>query len=442
MASFLANRSIRSRILRLPPELRSTTLQSRPFSNTPSRKLTLVDIAVAGPNAIIDGIHSLGIPWYATLPLTAALVRGTLVYYLSAVPARKKEQVQALLLPLVSAKIDKAIARTRIHMNSKRPGWDRGSIGAISQVWMRFYAARKAWDSIGKHYGAPRWSARSSLNFGMLIAFTEAIRLKCGAREGLLPLLISPFQWTAEKLNPETFPPPPSAPKKDPAELYAERLEAMRQEDEMDTIASTQSSAGGTARASEILNGQDSGAAAQIGPSDSLTSSNVLEPTSAYFDPSMTTEGLAWFTNLTLPDSTIVFPTALGISLLASIAMRPTVKNRASPSTPSAVGKKPEPQSDETGSSASKPDTTTDAILTVSTFWQRMTFAQRFGVFFSGAFALVAMKLPVAILLYFIPTVVIGFLQSRWLSIKYPIPQPIKGCARPLRMKQRKEWHN
>ena len=66
------------------------------------------------------------------------------------------------------------------------------------------------------------------VNFGTLIAFTESIRLKCGRQEGLLSVLLSPFEWAARKVAPQYFPPKPDDPLQavDSAEALATRLQA------------------------------------------------------------------------------------------------------------------------------------------------------------------------------------------------------------------------
>lgn len=61
-------------------------------------------------------------------------------------------------------------------------------------------------------------------------------------------------------------------------------------------------------------------------------------------------------------------------------------------------------------------------------------------MFVSAIFFVGAMKMPVAILLYFIPSIAIGWLQSRWLDFKYPLPQHIQKCSRPMRFKAKRQW--
>lgn len=436
MASLLTHRVIRTSILKLPSELRSTALHHRPFSSTPSRKLTLLDIAIAGPNAVLDGIHSLGVPWYATLPLTAALVRGTFVYYVAILPARKQAQTRAYLLPLTNAKVQ-TIMGTKFfgEIEEMREATTPKLARAIEYSSMRFRATRMAVAETCKPYGAGMWSPRSLINFGMLVAFTEAIRLKCAAKEGLLPLLLSPFQWLAQKLDPERFPNPVEPESKGAAESMRGRVGPASSQSVEPAPEIPAQFVPNASRAGEIINGQE------LPPIQPGTTSK-LEPlsgldTTAHFDSSMMTEGLGWFTDLTLPDSSFMFPALLATTMLASVILRPSVGNAT---LLSKTSKPPQATSEDAEPTHTPPDALKRTIDTLSARWQTMPLSQRFGVWISGLFFLGALKMPVAILLYFIPSVGLGWFQSRWLDIKYPLPQPIEKCARPMRLKVRRQW--
>lgn len=319
---------MRSSVLRLPPELRSVTLQSRAFSSTPSRKSPLLDLTLAGPSAIINGIHNLGIPWYATLPLTAVLVRGIIVYYLASLPARKKAQTKALLFPLITAKADSLMAgkyHEEVRDMRELPGPQMAR--NLTYNWIQLKAKFAAMEEIGKPFKAPVFTGRSLINFGVLISFTEVIRLKCGSREGLLPLILRPFEWIAQTLDPQNVPKAVEPEVKDSAAVLAERTEAVRNQQE--AVINTQiQPAPGYSRASEILNGQSDEAAFQSGSTADLSPLSSMD-VSSYIDSSLRTEGLAWFTNLTVPDSTLLFPAALSATMLITVILRPTVGKRS-----------------------------------------------------------------------------------------------------------------
>lgn len=442
MASLLGHRALCSSLLKLPPEVRSAAIQHRAFSSTPSRQLTLADAAIAGPNALLDGIHSLGIPWYAALPLTAVLVRGTFVYYFASLPGRKQDRTRALLHPLINAGTDahlastyaKEIADTQENTTSK-------GARAANMMFTHWQARSRATDEIGKPFGAPQWTSASFVNFGVLIAFTEAIRLKCGVKEGLLSIMLWPFEKVAQIVDPERFPKPPETDAKvtDPAELLAERIQAARDSQEAAATGVTHSTMD-TSRARDILNGQTPDSAVHSAMPGSLPPSNDAGAVGYYYDSSLTTEGLAWFHDLTIPDPTLCFPALLFTTLLATIILRPTLGKPSTPSKRLNGKKSTQDKSEDPEMIFTTPPKTWNPLSAVSKFYDQMPWSQRLGVWLSCLFYFGAMNMPVGILLYFIPSIALGWLQTRWLDIKYPLPQPVQKCARPMRLKARRQW--
>ncbi|KAK4541217.1 hypothetical protein LTR36_008133 [Oleoguttula mirabilis] len=405
----LASRAARASLFHLPPPLRVATYhQSRAFSASAPRNFTLVDIAVAGPSALVDSLHNTGLPWYATLPTAAVLVRGVLVYYLSALPARRAARVQANLVPLASArtlhKLNDANAQARLQ---KLPPSLRPLSRMIRGYWFRSLELHK----LGKLFGAPRFHPRGILNFGMLIAFTEAIRIKCGSREGLLPLVLSPFEWVAMQTMPGQF---PTVAPPEPSGLGEEQLQA----------ATTVSEDGMT--------------------SIDLSQLRVAQPGhahSAHLDPTLTDEGLFWCLDLTAPDPTFLLPTLLSLTMAANIIFRPTA-GKPKASSPAAATPRALTTSEEQIASpeARKILQAPPAQGILSRYIGPMNFGQRIGLCISIVFFFAALKMPAAILLYFIPSMIMGGLQRMWLDRKVPITPPIQPCRRPLRFKVRKEW--
>lgn len=429
MASFASQRALRASILRLPPDLRSPAFQHRAFSSSPSRSNALLDLAVSGPSAVLNGIHALGIPWYATIPLTAVLVRGAFVHYFSGVPQRKKAQKRALLMPLITARRHVLVASrfagetADLQRNNTWEGALRMHL-LLVQVRAHFAALRE----VGKSFGAPFLSARSFVNFSMLIAFAEAIRLKCGHQEGLLSLLLTPFEKVLYYLDPQSF------PKKDPAGTLAATQSQTGSNAGMEAVADT-------SRAAEILDGGGYNTAMQSNTTLHAPSPmDSIDTASTYFDPTLTTEGLSWCTDLTLRDPTLFLPATLTITMILVNILRPTVGNPSQlinrarqHQTPDA---RPEhSQRDQT--LPKRPKTSTEALLGD---WPRMTILQRMGIFISFLFGYAALQLPAGILLYLIPSIATGWLQSRWLDSKYPLAQPIEKCARPMRLKAKRQW--
>lgn len=434
MASPAIQGRLRSSLLRSPSFCRAALLQSRPFSSTPSRKLSFIDVAVAGPNAVLSGIHSLGVPWWAAIPLSAVFARGVLGYYVGSKPDRKVTMTRTYLSPLINAKAD--LIRNTTYIDELRAAQESraGRLGkSLQAMIVEFKVSRLAVDQIAKPYGAPNITGRRLFNFVILIAFSETIRMKSGCREGLLSLVLRPFEWVGGFFSPESFPKPAESAAKDPAEILAEKLAAQQQAAE-----AQQSAQGVTSRASEILSGQDVSGITQTSAAQIESLSNGAGP---YFDPSMLTEGMAWFQNLGLPDSTGALPSLLGLTMLSAAILRPSTAHAASAKKATKdEDVSADPDTDENATSHAQFHKNETRISRFEKAF-KMDFRKRFGVWISLLFAFAAMNMPAAILLYFIPSAAIGWLQNRWLDIKYPLPQPIQKCKRPMRLKSQRDWY-
>ncbi|KAK3639128.1 hypothetical protein LTR56_012677 [Elasticomyces elasticus] len=425
----------RASLLRLPPHLRASAYRhtlARPFSATQTRKTTLIDAAVAGPTLLLNSLHSLGLPWYAVLPGAAVLVRGVLVYYFAALPAQKAAQVRSNLIPLASAN---SLFQQQSHIEFREK---------LTAIWMkRFHFAFMKWwvtrnelNKLSKMFNVQSRWWRGPLNFGMLIAFTEAIRMKCSAKEGLLPLLLRPFEFVASVLrglsssNASDASVKPILPTLSRDEMLAQRMEQAAITDEHGAVTYDFSKVGPPPAAEAI-------------PSE-------------YLDPSLQTEGLNWCVDLTASDPTLALPELLWLSISANIIFRRTVGGpKKSPVTLSSSGNPP------TEPAYLKPDylppgvdpeaanvlaapaygskKTNKAFLR---FLPPVTNLQRIGLVFAMAMGAAAIKMPAAILLYFIPSLAVGWLQRRWLDMHYPIRPAIQPCKRPLRLRVKKEWND
>lgn len=418
MAALLSSSVARNAILRLPPHLRVSAYQhslSRSFSASTPRKLSLVDIAVAPPTYLLNTLHNAGLPWYAILPTAAVLVRGVFVYYFSILPGRKAAQIQSHLMPLA------AVNAIQSH-NTPEKRRERRKLpplfARLSDVMGKAMALQQEQHRLGKAFGAPKWRWRGLLNFGMLIAMTESIRMKCAAREGLLPLVVSPFQWIGRSLRPDLYPPPP--PELSQEEKDGKLREMMEQAATMDESGDLQYDF------------------------TKLPKVEAEREYSAYFDPSLQEEGISWWCmDLTVPDPTLMLPIMLGLGVATNILSRPTAA-AARPPGPLAPSKPTtEPSLDLDGANRK-------AQMTLQAphyepkkflgFLPPITNLQRIGLVLAMGFSFAALKMPAAILLYFIPSLVVGWVQNRWLDAKYPIRTPIGPCARPLRMRVRREW--
>lgn len=260
------------------------------------------------------------------------------------------------------------------------------------------------------------------MNLGVLIAMTEALRVKCGAREGLLSTIIRPFD---SHVDAETA----RRAAMTPDEIMVERLEAANAAREAASKAQTGNEVG-----------------EPVGDTLQDTASAHLAPlnTNAYAslqDPTLKTEGLSWCPDLTLIDSTLILPVALASTMILNVMARP-----AEPHTPSSNSLSKSLQQ-EVKQPASK-DMPDDPIAALQAhgaprvFLSDLTFRQRMGLTLSLLFFFAALKLPVAVLLYLMPSIAFGWLQNRWLDLKYPLPEVVTACRRPVRMKVRKEFRN
>jgi len=71
-----------------------------------------------------------------------------------------------------------------------------------------------------------------------------------------------------------------------------------------------------------------------------------------------------------------------------------------------------------------------------------ITNLQRIGLCITILFWFAALKMPAAILLYFVPSLMMGWVQRVWLERKVPVLPPIMACRRPLRYRVKKEWND
>jgi len=416
--------SARASLLHLPSHLRIIAYQHsnhRSFSASAARNTSLVDVAVAGPTAVIDAIHDLGLPWYAALPTAAVLVRGVLVYYLHTRPVRRAAQIRSNLVPLISADFTTWPKAPSTRLRNAPQDIQR-AVEKLQITISRNTHFITQMQQKGKLFGAPVWHARGVINFAALIAFTEAIREKCSSGEGLLPVLLRPLQWVARQVFPGSFPQPPPKPTLSLEEKVAQRIEQLQEQGHLPIGP----------------NGEPI-----VDPRAILTSMQADKPElGPHFDPSLQSEGLSWCPDLTLADSTGILPIALAVTLAANTVLRPIVGrssiNSASktPLTASDLPPDLDPDSPDVRRflQLNRPRDTFQWNL------RTLTTSQRIGLGLSVAFGFVAMQMPAAILLYFVPSVAIGWLQGRWLDWKMPIHPPIQRCSRPLRYRVRKEW--
>ncbi|KAK0787337.1 hypothetical protein LTR91_012871 [Friedmanniomyces endolithicus] len=299
----------------------------------------------------------------------------------------------------------------------------------------RWRVQSRTLDDLGKQFRLISPWKRSVINFATLISFTEAVRQKCGSSEGLLSVLLSPLEWIRKALIHKPSSPAPiiaPQPKISHDEDMAQRLELTATTDEAGIVSYDLSRLNAAPDAGE---------------------------TSAYFDPSLQTEGLNWCVDLTASDSTFTLPILLWLSVSANIIFQRT----AGPPKKVAVPTKAKAQDAVSQSSELKRDETfdTDALspealntLTAPAYGSKnsdkrflgflppVTNLQRIQLCIVLVILGTILKIPAAIFLYWIPSLAVGAVQRRWLAAKFPLRPPIQPCRRPLRFRVKKSWSN
>lgn len=423
--------------LRLPPALRASVLYNGPnrcaFSASTSRRVSFAEVAISGPAAVLNTFHAI-VPWYAAIPLTAILIRGTFGYYAVSKPARQREIIRRSLQPLAHVQALRKYIDWRMWRDQKL---NRSKTEEDFLLLKRIERPRLWWTSIstmhslGKQYNAAIFTWRGFLNFGALIAFTEALRVKCGANQGLLPMILNPLEAIVLPQKHE-----PAQPATNADELLAERLQ----------------------QAWEAKAALPDGEAYHLPPLNSNAYANLV-------DYSLQAEGFGWITDLTVSDATLILPLTLS-ALIAGQALvnvkgtgaaarvklaedeLQAERKRLEMHFERTMGQKIDLQLQAANDvkdalAAAKKINAERSVANRKTdegplAW--LSTQQKIGLSMSIIFFFIGAKLPVALLLYIIPHFAVGYLQRVWLDIKYPLPSAVEACKRPLRAKEKKMY--
>ncbi|KAM0715540.1 hypothetical protein Q7P37_009038 [Cladosporium fusiforme] len=388
----------RAAFFNLPSHLRLSAHQqssARFFSASPSRKINAVEVIAAPPLAVLSGLHAVGIPWYAAIPTAAILIRGVFVYYLSTVPSRRRQQIRANLQPLIEPAL-----RIRLQdIVAKKEATTRRALDIIM-------ARLKINHDAGKEFGAGLISWTSPLNFVALIATTEAVRMKCGAHSGLLSILTTPINWLGRQIAPEYFP-----AAIDPVDKVAQEMV-----DKLEQI-----------RARRLQEAQEQGVNSELNSDVSLESISyepaappAVSPELSWFDPTLQTEGIAWFTNLSQADPLGYLPWMTASVMIATIALNPLSKPRQIPASWHRVTK-------------SIPSFVKFSLL-------RYSPLQHLGMSIACLFGFALQNMPAGVVLYLFTSMLVNTLQRKWLDFKMPLHPGIKPCVRPTRVRSKKQW--
>jgi inner membrane protein COX18 len=397
LASRSATGNARAAFLQLPAHLRLLSHQqsSRSFSATAPTKISPVEIVAAPPLVILNAIHTVGVPWYAAIPTAAILVRGVFGYYFAVAPARRRAQIRSNLNPLIAAELQLDASFRTLKGEPVPPG-------------LKGLTAQLKTNSIGKRFGAGLIAPTSFVNFFALIATAEAVRMKCGARQGLLTTLLAPFEWLARTFAPEYSRSLNEAAGFRNREL-AERLECLRE--------------------TRLQQAQEQGlspdAADAAASGQSLISDNLFQYTpqalppigtsSPYMDVTLQTEGFSWCTDLTAIDPYGILPNLTCAIMLGRILINPLSRPRpilAAQNLPAPL----------------------KFLIT------RYSGMQYLSAALSGLLGYFLQSMPAAISLYIFSTVVTSFLQTRYLNLAMPMRKQILPCSRAPRVMSKKQW--
>lgn len=308
------------------------------------------------PHEMITMIHT-QVPWYAAIPASAFLLRAGLVTSLgrwSRSLLARYIGLQPLRQALARAKRDE-IRRTRVFRTSKEA--TQRTQHEIGQV-IRTLDSR--WNVTLK--GQIGWTV---LQIPIFFTMAEIIRKMCGARDGLLALGLSVFK----------------------------RNEAVETAAPTD-VAGITSWAIDSSWAPNALS-----TASAINDTTNTTNGHGLSPVAldAYFEPSMASEGMLWFQDLTMADPTGALPFIVSGLMFSNIYF---TKNAADAS---------------------------DA----STF---QTALRRTLLAVSLAIGPLCQNLPAGLMLYWVSSTSSVIIWNAWLDWKYPSPRDFTACKRTLLM--------
>jgi len=389
----------RTRFLSLPPHLRLLSHQQsqRSFSASPSTKfINPSDILTAPPLAVLEGLHYVGVPWYAAIPAAAVLIRGIFGYYFAAKPARQRQQIRNNLHPVIADFVALSIQR-----NPTGAGTFLAKVFPHPLVRRKVYASwlvAKTSHDVGKKFGAGMIAMSSFVNIFSLIATAESVRMLCGAREGLLSALLTPVTMVGRFFAPDHF--PPSVNSVDViADAFVNKVEQARR----------QSLGGNEVVDLEALS-------RNILPGTQLLPSQIVNTDTPHFDPSLQTEGLSWCADLTAIDPYAVLPTLTCAVMIGNILLNP----RPTPGPTSLPSEK--------------------MWRPLAFMAQRYNFGQKLQVGLACAFGYVLQNSPAAVVLYIFSSVVTGFVQRKWVNIMMPLRSPIQPCTRMTRTRAKKQF--
>ncbi|KAI5275826.1 hypothetical protein E4T47_01298 [Aureobasidium subglaciale] len=366
------------------------------------------------PVSFMESIHATGLPWFAAIPLSAVLIRSLIVYPFLQRPLREKMVDRAQIQPLVDAGM--SIERRRLSKNSF-------PVPGVKEVAMILHSWGQRADVQWKLFNRLPVSHRFMM-FLTTVLVSDGLRRMMGAREGLLKFILGPLDWTLSWLLPTSLVEGDSGK---PIENSSNASVPAPASTSTPVSASASSSTPVSASASNAATSQNHVElsespefAKNLVPSNATLHETVANmpisqdasqalaghANSAWFDPSMVTEGFSWCPDLTMADPTFTLPVIFSGTFFASIYFSPRIAGAASAND----GERAKP-----------------------------TNIQRIGMTLAMLSIIPASQMPAGLLLYFITNMATNNVQARWLAYTKPIYPAPTACSRPVRMQRSKE---
>lgn len=151
---------------------------------------TIVDFATTIPHELLMGLHNIGLPWAAVIPLSAVLIRATVLFPLTTLPSRRAQQRLLSTVPLRHADASMLFSMLR-------PPNTEATIKKDLAIANR---------RMNKRFGTT-WSMTTKViwQFPVFVALAETIRRMAGANGGLLTVIaewITPrSEWAKEVVD-------------------------------------------------------------------------------------------------------------------------------------------------------------------------------------------------------------------------------------------------
>lgn len=183
---FLRTQIIRSSRFRIAVQARPTSHQIRRFH--PTGKAQFISEVLNLSSDLLHGVHSVtGLPWAASIPLTAFIVRMTVALPLqvySRIHARREGDLSPLLVSWSKHYQDK-IRMRRPTSGDERMMPKEAEELLRQQMKERQKLLRKSWKV------APYWKPVNLLQIPVWLSLMEALRAMCGNDRGLLSYIVS-----------------------------------------------------------------------------------------------------------------------------------------------------------------------------------------------------------------------------------------------------------